>query len=122
MAKPIVALGLTRALALGLQKSSRMEKPDLVMPLSLIMSHLGEYHAECVPTGLPSFLTWLGEHNQRDLIALILATPDIKQAIAELLESETPETLAGLDCEIGSSELLPPQFQRLSRAVQAAYC
>jgi len=99
-----------------------MEKTDLVMPLSLILAHLGEYHAECVPTGLPSFLAWLGEHNQRDLVALILATPDIKQAIAELLESETAETLTILDCTIGSSEVLPPQFQRLSKAVQAANC
>ena len=99
-----------------------MEKPVLVMPLSLILAHLGEYHAECVPTGLPSFLTWLSEHHQRDLIALILSTPDVKQAIAELLESETSETLANLDCTIGSSALLPQQFQRLSHAVQAAYC
>src|SRR6186997_902010 len=99
-----------------------MEKPDLVMPLSLIFSHLGEYHAECVPTGLPSFLAWLGEHNQRDLVALILATPDVKESIAELLESETAETLASLDCSIGSSGMLPPQFRKLSQAVQAAYC
>jgi hypothetical protein len=99
-----------------------MEKPELVMPLSLLFSHLGEYHAECVPTGLSSFLMWLGEHNQRDLVALILSTPDIKQAIAELLESETAETLTHLDCIIASSGMLPPQFQRLSDAVQAAYC
>lgn len=99
-----------------------MEKPDLVMPLSLILSHLGEYHAECVPTGLASFVTWLGEHNQRDLAALIMSTPDIKQSVAELLESESAETLAKLDCTIGSPGLLPSQFQRLSRAVQAAYC
>ena len=99
-----------------------MEKPDLVMPLSLILSHLGEYHAECVPTGLASFLTWLGEHHQRDLAELILSTPDIKQAIADLLESESAETLANLDCVIGTSGLLPSQFRRLSHAVQAAYC
>jgi hypothetical protein len=111
-----------RALAPGLRIVAGMEKPDLVMPLSLIVSHLGEYHAECVPTGLPSFLTWLGEHNQRDIIALILAAPDIKQAIAALLESETAETLTNLDCFIASSGMLPPQFQKLSDAVQAAYC
>ena len=99
-----------------------MEKPELVMPLSLFLSHLGEYHAECIPTGLASFLTWLGEHNQRDLTALIMSTPDIKRAIVELLESESAETLANLDCVIGSSGLLPSQFQKLSHAVQAAYC
>jgi hypothetical protein len=109
-------------LALGLHIFGGMDKPDLVMPLSLIVSHIGEYYAECVPTGLPSFLGWLGEHHQRDLVALILATPDIKQAIAELLESETAETLTDLDCTIGSSGMLPPQFQRLSDAVQAVYC
>ena len=99
-----------------------MEKPDLVMPLSLILAHLGEYHAECVPTGLASFISWLSEHHQSDLIALIRSTPDVKQAIAELLDSETSESLANLDCTIGSSALLPPQFQKLSFAVQAAYC
>ena len=99
-----------------------MKTPDLITPLSLILSHLGEYHAECVPTGLPSFLCWLGEHNQRDLIALIAAAPDIKQAIVDILEAETPETLTRLDCAIGSSGMLPPRFQRLSDAVAAAYC
>jgi hypothetical protein len=98
-----------------------MEKPDLVMPLSLILSHLGEYHAECVPTGLPSFLAWLGEHRQRELVALILDVPDIKQAIIDLLDSETAQTLTNLDCAIGSSGMLPPQFQKLSDAVQVAY-
>ena len=110
------------ALASDLHTFNGMEKPELVMPLSLIFAHLGEYHAECVPTGLPSFLMWLGEHCQRDLVALILATPDIKQAIAELLESETAETLTNLDCAIASSGVLPPQFRKLSTAVQAAYC
>ena len=98
-----------------------MDRPDLVMPLSLLLSHLGEYHAECVPTGLPSFLAWLGEHHQRELVALILDVPDIKQAIAELLDSETAQTLTNLDCAIGSSGLLPPQFRKLSDAVHTAY-
>jgi hypothetical protein len=97
-----------------------MEKPDLVMPLSLILAHLGEYHAECIPTGLPSFLAWLCEHNQRDIVTLIVETPDIKQAIIELLESETADTLTALDCAIGSSGILPPQFQKLSDAVRIA--
>src|SRR6187200_2244033 len=100
---------------------ANMEKPDLVMPLSLLLAHLGEYHAECVPTGLPSFLAWLGEHNQRDVIALILDTPAIKHAIAELLESETAETLTSLDRAIASSGSLPRRFQKLSDAVAAAY-
>jgi len=98
-----------------------MNQPDLVMPLSLLLSHLGEYHAECVPTGLPSFLAWLGEHNQRELVALVLDVPDIKQAITELLDSETAQTLTNLDCAIASSGLLPPQFQKLSDAVQTAH-
>jgi hypothetical protein len=98
-----------------------MEKPDLIMPLSLILAHLGEYHAECIPTGLPSFLAWLCEHNQRDIVALIVDTPEIKQAISDLLESETAESLTTLDCAIGSSGMLPPQFQKLSDAVRIAY-
>ena len=98
-----------------------MEKTDLIMPLSLILAHVGEYHAECIPTGLPSFLAWLCEHNQRHIVALIVDTPDIKQAIIELLESETADTLSTLDSAIGSSGVLPPQFQKLSDAVRIAY-
>jgi hypothetical protein len=98
-----------------------MEVPDLIMPLSLILSHLGEYHAECVPTGLPSFLAWLGDHNQRELVALILGVPDIKQAVIEILESETADSLTNLDRAIASSGVLPPHFQKLGDAVTAAY-